>query len=76
MSSNRLYDPVRGKIDSALEHPQMADRLTPEYWRARAEEARTRAEDMRDPHTREIMLRIARDYDMLAARTEERERAD
>jgi hypothetical protein len=51
----------------------MADKFTPEYWRARAEEARTRAEELRDQHTRETMRRIARDYDMLAQRAEERE---
>ena len=39
-----------------------------------AEEARTRAEQMRDQHNRETLLRIAKDYDMLARRAEERDR--
>jgi hypothetical protein len=53
--------------------PAMQDRLTPEYWRARAEEARTRAEQMIDQYTRDIMLRIAKDYELLARRAEERD---
>jgi hypothetical protein len=53
---------------------QMSDRMTREYWRARAEETRTLAENMKDPYTRETMQRIARDYEMLAQRAEERER--
>jgi hypothetical protein len=51
----------------------MIDRLTPEYWRARAEETRTLAENMKDRFCRETMQRIARDYEMLAQRAEERE---
>ena len=46
--------------------------MTPEYWRARAEETRTLAENMKDPYTRETMHRIARDYEILAQRAEER----
>ena len=46
----------------------------PEHWRARAEEMRRLAEDINDAATKEMMLRIARDYEKLAARAEERSR--
>ena len=44
------------------------------HWRARAEEMRSAAEDMRDPENRQTALRIADDYDRLAQRAEERSR--
>jgi hypothetical protein len=44
----------------------------PEHWRARAEEMRRLAEDINDAATKEMMLRIARDYETLAVRAEER----
>jgi len=50
------------------------DKLTAEYWRNRAEEVRVRAEEAVDPYIREVLLRIARDYEHLAKRAEERER--
>ena len=46
----------------------------PEHWRARAEEMRRLAENINDAATKEMMLRIARDYEKLAARAEERSR--
>jgi hypothetical protein len=52
----------------------MPDRFTPEYWRSRAEEVRTIAEQLRDKFSRETMLRIAQDYEVLAQRAEERQR--
>jgi hypothetical protein len=38
----------------------------PEYWRFRAEEVRTIADDMRDGEPKKIMLRIAEDYEKIA----------
>ena len=46
--------------------------LSPEYWRRRAEEARTIAEMITDDFTRETMFDIARQYDELAERAERR----
>ena len=43
-----------------------------EHWRARAEEMRRLAENINDAATKEMMLRIARDYETLAVRAEER----
>jgi hypothetical protein len=51
----------------------MPDKLTPEYWRNRAEEVRTRADEAVDPYIREVLLRIARDYEHLAKQAEERQ---
>ena len=47
----------------------------PEHWRARAEEMRRLAEDMKDAATKEMMLHIERDYENLAVRAEERSRS-
>jgi hypothetical protein len=38
----------------------------PGHWRQRAEEARTIAEQMNEPQSKEAMLRIAKDYEHLA----------
>jgi hypothetical protein len=43
----------------------------PEYWWARAEEARVVAESMQDATSREMMLRIAMDYEHMSERAEE-----
>jgi hypothetical protein len=44
-----------------------------EYWRGRAEETRTIAESMDDDEaSMNIMLGIAKDYDRMAERAEER----
>ena len=47
----------------------------PEHLRKRAEEARAIAVQMKDAHTEAIMLGIAQDYEKLAARAEQREKA-
>jgi hypothetical protein len=39
---------------------------TPEYWRDRAEEARAKADEMRDPAARETMLDVAKSYERMA----------
>ncbi len=44
----------------------------PEHWLERAEEARTIAEEMRDPQARLGMLAVAEGYERLAARAAER----
>ena len=45
----------------------------PNHWWNRAEEARAIAVQMTDPHTKATMLAIAKDYDKLAVRAEQRE---
>jgi hypothetical protein len=44
----------------------------PEYWRRRAEEARTLADELTDPETKRKMIKIAEDYETLAIRGEQR----
>ena len=41
---------------------------TSEYWRERAEEARTKADQMRDPTAKITMLEIAQKYEGMAER--------
>jgi DNA-binding ferritin-like protein len=43
-----------------------------EHWHKRAEEARTLAEQMKDPHTKSLMLGIAESYEKIAKLTAER----
>jgi hypothetical protein len=46
--------------------------FTPDYWHAKAEEARAQAKEMRDPDTRSTMLQLAKIYNAMALRMEER----
>jgi hypothetical protein len=48
----------------------MPARLGAEYWRERAEEARTQADQMRDPDARRTLLEIAENYEQLAEQAE------
>jgi len=43
------------------------------YWQDRAEEARSRAEGMRDDYAKKTLLGIAHMYDLMARRAAERE---
>jgi hypothetical protein len=44
--------------------------FTPDYWRARAEEARANAARMKDPEAKQALNTIAKVYDQLAERAE------
>ena len=46
--------------------------IDPKHWRKRAEEACDLADRMSDPLAKELMLGIAKDYELLAERAEER----
>ena len=48
----------------------------PEHWCKRAEEMRTLAEEVKDPQSKQMMLRIAEDYERLAKRADERARGE
>ena len=44
----------------------------PQYWRRRAEEARTLAEELTDPDAKRKMLKIAETYEQLSVRALQR----
>jgi hypothetical protein len=46
-----------------------------QHWRARAAEARSVAEQIKDPQARRIMLEIATSYDKLVDRAAKKEQA-
>ena len=54
--------------------PELFD--DPAHWRARAEEARTLADQMHDDKSRKTMLRIAADYERLAKHADARAKGD
>jgi hypothetical protein len=47
----------------------------PKFWRSRAKEVRTFAEEMKSRHGKAIMNRIADDYERLAEHAEQRRRS-
>jgi hypothetical protein len=49
----------------------VVQQFTPDYWHAKAEEARAQAEEMRDPDARSTMLQIAMIYSAMALRMEQ-----
>ena len=49
----------------------MPFRYDPEHWRDRAEDMRRLARDTQNEEAKQMMLRIADDYDELASRTAE-----
>jgi hypothetical protein len=44
----------------------------PDFWRSRGEEVLTMADNMREPGSRAVLLRIANDYERIARFVEER----
>ena len=52
--------------------PMTTGLTDPKHWRDRAHEARIRAGELNDPEAKRQMLGIARGYDRLAERAEER----
>ncbi|MET4331392.1 hypothetical protein ABIB80_007252 [Bradyrhizobium sp. i1.15.2] len=46
------------------------------HWRGRAEATRVKAESLKDDTSRRRLLRIAKEYDKLARRAEERQRKE
>lgn len=56
------------------DRPMPTGPYTAKDWRDRAEEARARAEEMRGPRARQIMLEIAEGYDRLAQMAEKHAR--
>jgi hypothetical protein len=54
--------------ERARSMPDIAHLNDPEHWRRRAEESRALAEQMSDETSKKMMLKIADDYEKLAAR--------
>ena len=61
-----------GRRRPFLMQAQGSDRLPSEYWQTRADKVRAIADEMFDPQSRETLFRIAREYEALARRAEER----
>jgi hypothetical protein len=61
-------------VESAERNPNdgqnsVVKQFTPDYWHAKAEEARAQAKEMRDPDARSTMLQIAMIYNAMALRS-------
>ena len=57
-------------LKSNISPPDLGRFGDPKHWRDKAEEARRKADDMTDDVAREIMERVAEDYDRLAEHAE------
>src|SRR6516162_9962673 len=57
---------------SGLSRSRVESLNDPRHWRERAEEARSRADQIAEPQSKNAMLRIAHDYEVLAERAEAR----
>jgi hypothetical protein len=69
---------MHAAINVQIARAAMPDRKLiddPEFWRSRAEEVRTFAEEMKSRHGKAIMNRIADDYERLAQYAEQRRRS-
>ena len=51
---------------------EMSKISDPQYWRRRAEETRTLADELTDPEAKRKMLKIAEDYEKLSIRAVQR----
>ena len=59
--------PRRPAIVDPLDPMRVHD---PQHWRDRAEEARTKAEQMRSLHAAAMMIRLSEQYDLMAEQAE------
>jgi hypothetical protein len=57
-------------LDQDMRRLRSVTRLTADYWRERAAEARAQAAEMRDPVAKRTLLAIAENYEQLAAQAE------
>jgi hypothetical protein len=60
------------KTGCGMKNPTRYPIDDPEHWRGRAEEARTIADQINDPVSRNMMFQIAEEYEKLAKRAETR----
>ena len=67
-----FYGRAIGRHENGAEMAGRSFLNDPTLWRERAEEARTRADQMSIPQCRMAMLRVADDYELLADRAAER----
>jgi hypothetical protein len=63
----------QGRSAEGASMRRRARNRNPEYWRARAEKARTVAESLAHAECKRLMLQVADDYEKLANRADERE---